>query len=329
MNNQYITLYKSNQTNQLEYHFWKPAIYYISFFFRVRWIYQRTFTDTSNWTVVMISLERLINVIFPHDAKALLNHTRALIIVAIVPILITAIDVTFVLAANPVVVQSKHYQSLFKITCVSASNPKKSQALIAIYFAWSSYFPIIIIILSSCFTVLMLMKSRRAIANQDQCNKSQGQGQGQGQHNKSQVQGHGKDGNRKAVSHVTKMLLGICLMFLVTNGVLALYTTIGSLVYAPSFLLSVKNNVHLFASAVYAINYNCNFWVYVLTAPAFRRELRRKMVRSKIFRHCLPGSSRVESRLSSLYHTQSSVMWPIIPHSIQMPLITQPYIKKI
>ena len=232
-------------------------------------------------------MERLINVSFPHDARVLLTHTKAIATVCILPIIIVTMDTAFILiAGKPKIVPSENMQSIFRYTCVTISKPKEAKGLLTAYFTCGSYLPVILVILSSVVTIVKLTRNRRTVASNNQ-------------------QTTGNHGN-KAVSHVTKMLLGISLMFLVTNGVFVFYITIGNLVYSPSYLLSFKNDVYLFASALYTINYTSNFWVYTMTSRTFRREL------IKIFAHyrllsCLAGKSRVGSELSSTNNTQSSM----------------------
>ncbi len=229
----------------------------------------------------MVSVERLINVSFPHHAKMLVTRTKAIATVCIFPIIIFSTDTAFIFIIAPNIVQSKNSHSIFKYTCVSISKGNESTSVVTAYFIWGTYLPITTVIISSVITIVKLAKNKRSVIGDNQ-------------------QAHGN----KAVSHATKMLLGISLMFLVTNGVFSLYTIFGGMVYSPSYLLSYKNDVHLFARALYTINYTCNFWVYTATGQTFRRELRKLFVSHKWLQWL--GKSSVGSELPS-NNTESSM----------------------
>ncbi len=231
--------------------------------------------------VVVVSVERLINVSFPHHAKTIVTHSKAITTVCIFPIIVFAIDTAFVITIAPNIVKSNQSQSIFKHACVSISKPDESKIVVTSYFIWGTYIPIATVIISSVITIVKLARGKRSVIGDNQ-------------------QTHGN----KAVSHATKMLLGISLMFLVTNGVFSLYTIFGGMVYSPSYLLSYKNDLHLFARALYTINYTCNFWVYTATGPTFRRELRKLFVSHKWLQWL--GKSSVGSEMPS-NNTESSM----------------------
>ncbi len=243
----------------------------------------RSFVGISNWMVVVVSLERLTYVSFPHNAKALLTRNKAIVVVCILPLIIFAMEIGFILiVAKPKIVQYTDNQPIFKQVCVSISNPAKSKGLLTAYFVWSSYLPVFSVITSSVITILKLAKNRSTVVGSNQ-------------------ETHGK----KAVSHVTKMLLGICLMFFITNGIFALYITFGSRVHTPSHLASFKNEAYRYVQGLYVINYTCNFWVYTATGPTFRRELIKVFSRYKLF-SWMVVKSRVGTEVPSNI-TQSSM----------------------
>ncbi len=173
--------------------------------------------DSSNLIVVVISIERFITVFCPHKKKLLLTYTRAKILSAIV--IFYAYFVPFVFFFGIGRKNSHIINMQSKPICIAVPNPQKSIRLIMIYWITGTGLPTLCIFICTVATIFRLLILQKKTPP--------------------------TDGTSQNISYINRMLLGVCAMFIITNGALAIYWIIGSKIFTPSYLESWNNNIYL------------------------------------------------------------------------------------
>ena len=182
--------------------------------------------DSSNLIVVVISIERFLTVFFPHKKKLLLTYNRARILSALVIFYAYFVPLVFFFGIGRGKSHIIYMQS--KPICIAVPNPKKSIRMIMMYWMTGTGLPTLCIFICTVATIsrLFILKRKTALS----------------------------DGTSQSISYINKMLLGVCAMFIITNGALAIYWIIGSRIYSPSYLESWNNNIYLGIGMLYTVS---------------------------------------------------------------------------
>ncbi len=216
---------------------------------KMYYLLTRASVDTSNGMVVIISIERFFSVFFPHKTKLVLTCNRAKIASFILIMYASFVPFVFlfITGARNHIIRTENGDK-----CVPVPKPEENYITLMLYFVIGIVLPVLCISVCTFLTILRLIYiKRKAIGNQ---------------------------GTSKGISNVNRMLLGICAMFFITNGGLAVYWSLASAMYEPSYVDSWNNTAYLLVSMLYTVNYTCNFWVYTLSAKTFRREVIKTVV---------------------------------------------------
>ncbi len=222
---------------------------------KIYYLFTRANTDTSNCMVVIISIERFFTVFCPHTMKSILTYHRAKVLSFLTILYASSLPFIFLFSTGG---RNHIVKTKSGDLCVPVPAPEENYIILLLYFVMGIGLPVICISVCTISTILRLVYIKRKTV--------------------------GNQGTSKGISNVNRMLLGVCAMFFITNGGLAVYWLIASAIYGyePSYLNSWENTAYLLVSMLYTVNYTCNFWVYTLSGRTFRREVMKTIVQYDI-----------------------------------------------
>lgn len=213
-----------------------------------------TMKDLASWMLVLVALERLALIVHPHTAKIFITTTKVTCAVVVVFIILASLNCPLLF-----IVRSAYKASADAYMCVIEGQTARFKSFSLSVWPWMDFLlycalPLIIMTLSNVTIIILLVHKERqrisALFKTPECSTSQA------------------PGRKVKTLSMTAILLTVCFTYLALSLPLCVH-----------YLLKKPKGFETDALLFYAqtcqyINHSCNFFLYCLSSPSFRSQVR-------------------------------------------------------